>query len=193
LAFGRGALARLVSARVTRSFPRLLGDLARLEAAGALLRLARELVPERVPDVAVYEALSQLLAALDEPDVPAKPLLVAGQTQLLALTGFAPQLSSVRLAASCRRRPTRAVRCDARRSHVPACGGGPDRISSAVRTRLAAVLNGGVDAVIQAAQAGWNAGELREAQHLLALFVAAGAAGSRRGARVIAARQAEAV
>ena len=58
LTFGRGQLARLDAARVTRVFPRLLGDLARLEAAGGLMRLARELLPERVPEPAVFELLS---------------------------------------------------------------------------------------------------------------------------------------
>jgi DNA repair protein RecO (recombination protein O) len=170
LTFGRGALARLVSARVTRSFPCLLGDLARMSAAGVLLRLARDLVPERVPDVGLYDALSEMLSALDDPAVPAKPLQLAAEAHLLALTGFAPMLSAC---AVCGKQPGQGQLAlfDPTRGGLVcrACGGGPERVSSAVRERLIQALAGDV---LDAAGADWSSEELREAERVLTRFVA---------------------
>jgi DNA repair protein RecO len=94
LAIGSGDLSHLQSARVTRAFPRLLGDLERLSAAGALLRLCRDLLPERSPDAEVFDALVSMLEALDRADVPPAALQVAFEIRLLALTGFAPLLAA---------------------------------------------------------------------------------------------------
>ncbi|MET0389000.1 MAG: DNA repair protein RecO [Polyangiales bacterium] len=172
LAFGRGQLARLVSARVTRSFPRLLGDLARLEAAGALLRLVREVVPERVPDLEVYESVAQLLAALDLAEVPARPLRLVAQAHLLALTGFAPLLHAC---VTCGKQPGdgQAAMFDPAQGGVVcrSCGGGPERISGSVRGRLQRALHGDVEAVVAEAGAGWSDAELREADRVLGRFV----------------------
>ena len=80
LAFGRGQLAQLQAARVTRMFPRVLADLAAMQAAGGLMRLARDLMPERVPDADVFETLGESLALLDEaaPERRAKAVAVIG-------------------------------------------------------------------------------------------------------------------
>jgi DNA repair protein RecO (recombination protein O) len=169
LSFGRGALATLVSARVTRSFPRLLGDLQRLQAAGVLLRLARDLVPERVPEPIVYEALADMLVALDEPDMPPKRLQVAAQAQLLSMTGYAPLLTAC---AICGKVPGdgRPALFDPERGGLicRACGGGPERLSFGLRSRLLAALEGDLR---EAAAADWTDVELREAERLLTLFV----------------------
>jgi DNA repair protein RecO (recombination protein O) len=170
LSFGRGALAQLASARVTRSFPRLLGDLSRLEAAGALLRLARDLVPEHVPDESVYEGVAHMLVALDEPALSAKAVQLAAKVHLLALTGFAPQLAAC---AVCGKQPAEgqtALFDPARGGLVcRACGGGPVKVSSNVRAYLGRALDG---EVALAAQADWSDAELREAERALSLFVA---------------------
>jgi DNA repair protein RecO (recombination protein O) len=170
LVFGKGALARLVSAQVTRSFPHLLGDLSRLEAAGALMRLARDVVPERVPDLSVYEALTESLEALDRPELPARPLQVAAQAYLLAVTGFAPLLSACAICGKIPREGQTALFDPARGGVVcRACGGGPERVSAIVRTRLGQAFEG---RVIEAAAADWTQEQQREAERLLSRFVA---------------------
>lgn len=169
LSFGRGALAQLLSARVTRSFPHLLSDLSRMEAAGALLRLARDLVPERVPDLTAYEALCQMLVALDRPELSAKALLVTSQIHLLAVTGFAPLLSACALCGKLPGEGRPALFDPARGGIVcRACGGGPERLSAGVRARLLCAQEGGVE---EAVEAGWSEPELREAERLVSRFV----------------------
>jgi DNA repair protein RecO (recombination protein O) len=171
LSFGRGQLARLDAARVTRVFPRVLSDLPAMEAAGGLMRLARDLMPERVPDEAVFEALSESLVLLDsaEPLRSTKAVAVAGAAQLLALLGFAPMLSEC---VACGKQPgaTQSTLFDPPRGGIVcrACGGGPERMSSKVRALLSFALESPLrDAVEHAAQ-----GELREAERLLSLFTA---------------------
>jgi len=169
LSFGSGALSRLGAARVTRSFPRLLGELPRLDAAGALMRSARQLIPERAPDLAVFDALSQLLVLLDRPELPADALEVAGQAQLLALTGFAPQLTCC---ASCGKvpGPAQAALFEPTRGGIMcrACGGGSQRVAPVVRARLQTALEGAVE---QVASEPWNVLELQEAKQLLSRFL----------------------
>jgi len=173
LAFGRGQLARLDAARVTRVFPRLLSDLARLEAAGALMRLARELLPERVPDEAVFELLCEALALLDESVLPPRALSLASSAQLLALTGFAPHLGGC---VSCGKEPAaeQAALFDPARGGIVcrACGGGPERMSGRARGLLSWALEAPLpEAAERAAES--QAAVLRDAERLLALFSAA--------------------
>jgi DNA repair protein RecO (recombination protein O) len=170
LAFGRGALARLASARVTRSFSHLLAELARMEAAGAILRLTRDLVPEHVPDPIVFEGVCELLALLDDRALSPRPVQLAGQAQLLALTGFAPQLGEC---TGCGRIPGEGQPAlfDPVRGGIVcrACGGGPLRLSSSVRTQLELAFAGHVR---EAAEAAWSEAELREAERALLQFIA---------------------
>jgi DNA repair protein RecO (recombination protein O) len=170
LALGSGDLARFQSARVTRAFPRLLGDLERLTVAGALLRLTRDLVPERMPDEALFDALVNMFEALDRADVPPAALHVAFEIRLLAMTGFAPLLAAC---GRCGKRPTsgRAADFDAERGSVicQSCGGAAQRLHGAVRDRLIAAMDGDV---VEVAQAKWQSDELSEAQRLLDNFVA---------------------
>jgi DNA repair protein RecO (recombination protein O) len=170
LAIGTGDLARLQSARVTRAFPRLLGDLERLSAAGALLRLTRDLVPEHVPDPDLFDALLGMFEALERADVPPAPLHIAFEIRLLALTGFAPLLAAC---GRCGKRPAagRAADFDAMRGSVicQACGGAGQRLHGTVRSRLIAAMDG---EVIEVAQSTWSQEQLGEARHLLDEFVA---------------------
>ena len=171
LSFGRGQLARLDAARVTRMFPRVLTDLAAMEAAGSLMRLARDLMPERVPDEAVFDALSESLLLLDvaAPPPNIKAVAVAGAAQLLALMGFAPMLSAC-VACGKEPGPRQSTLFDPPRGGIVcrACGGGPERMSSKARALLSSAIELPLrEAVEQAAQ-----GELREAERLLSLFTA---------------------
>jgi len=166
---GTGALARLLAARVTRSFPRLLSELPRLEAAGVLMRSARQLIPEHTPDLAVFDALSQLLVLLDRAELPVDALQVAGQAQLLALTGFAPQLTCC---VSCGKVPgsAQAALFEPTRGGIMcrACGGGSQRVTAQVRGHLLTALEGEVE---QVASAAWSELELQEAKRLLSRFL----------------------
>lgn len=168
LTLGRGSLARLEAARVVGVFPRLLADLAALEAAGALLRLARELVPERVPEPEVFEALLSALRTLDS-GAPPRQLRLACEARLLALTGFAPLLCAC---VVCGRRPQteQVVLVDPARGGVVcrACGGGPERLSSAARAALQHALDGGP---LASAGALLESRALSEAERLLSRFI----------------------
>src|SRR4029077_12236429 len=85
-------MGTLVQAQVTRSFPRVLADLARMNAAFAAVVLARELLAEHEPDSAVFATLCALLEALDDEQATPEPLFLCFELRLLALLGFAPRL-----------------------------------------------------------------------------------------------------
>lgn len=171
LGFGKGGLAQLVSARVTRSFPHLLSDLARLEGAGVLLRLARDLVPERVPDADLYDALADMLVSLDQKVLPTKPLQLAAQLHLLQLTGFAPMLSACAVCGKVPGEGRPALFDPARGGLIcRSCGGGPDRLSFTVRTRLLRALED-MEGVLEVALEPWTADELRGSERALSSFI----------------------
>jgi DNA repair protein RecO (recombination protein O) len=168
LAIGRGALSRLETARVTRVFPKLLTNLAALDAAGALLRLARELLPERAPEPDVYDCLVEALELLDLGAAP-RPLQLCCEARMLSLTGFAPMLTAC---VSCGRepKPDQAALLSAARGGIVcrACGGGPERIAGALRQALQEALQGApLDALARMSDA-----QVREGERLLSLFVA---------------------
>lgn len=167
--FGKGALARLEAARVTRVFPRLLSDLAALEAAGALLRLTHELLPEHAPEPEVFDALVEALQWLDG-GAAARPVRLAREARLLALTGFAPLLTAC---VSCGRSPRaeQSAMFDPVRGGLicRACGGGPERICGELRAALQQALDGrpliGLEGQL-------SEPVLREGERLLSRFVA---------------------
>jgi DNA repair protein RecO (recombination protein O) len=169
LSLGRGALARLESARVTKIFPRLLGDLSALEGAGALLRLARDLLPERMPEPDVFDTLVEAFERL-EAGAAARPLRLAAEGRLLAQTGYAPMLGAC---VSCGREPLAAqlVLFDAVRGGVMcrACGGAPERMPAAVRAGLQRALDGAPLDAIPELQA---PDTLHRAERLLSQFIA---------------------
>ena len=168
LAPSRGALSRLLAARVTRAFPTLLTNLAALEAAGALLRLARPLVPERVPEPELFDGLVEALEQLDQGAAP-RPLQVCSQARMLAQTGFAPMLTAC---VSCGREPHagQATLLSVARGGIVcrACGGGPERLAGRLRQALQAALEGAPLGSL----ASMPDAEVREAERLLSLFVA---------------------
>jgi DNA repair protein RecO (recombination protein O) len=170
LAIGSGELARLQSARVTRAFPRLLGNLERLSAAGAVLRLSRDLLPERSPDEAIFDALLAMLDALDQAEIAVEPMRLACELRLLTLAGFAPLLAAC---GRCGKRPAqgRAADFDAASGSIvcQACGGAGQRLRGVVRERLIGALDGHC---VEVAQAGWSSDELDEARRLVENFTA---------------------
>jgi DNA repair protein RecO (recombination protein O) len=170
LVLGSGELARLVSARVVRSFGILLGDLTRMSTAGALLRLARELIPERAPDEDLFDELVGMLAALDDASVPPATYRIAFELRLLALTGFAPLLSACGV---CGKQPPtgKAAEFDPMRGSLlcRACGGASQHLRAELRLRMQAALEG---QTLQVAKTAWSAEDQQIAQRLLELFIA---------------------
>jgi DNA repair protein RecO (recombination protein O) len=170
LAIGSGDLARLQSARVMRIFPGVLCDLERMSVAGALLRLGRDLVAERVADEALFEEFVGMLELLERADVIPAALHLAFEIRLLAITGFAPLLSACGV---CGKVPTagRAAEFDPARGCLvcQACGGAPLPLRGAVRARLVEAMQG---SVLSVAQLAWQPTEREEAERLLENFVA---------------------
>lgn len=169
LSTGRGALSRLEAARVTRVFPRLLTNLAALDAAGTLLRLARDILPERAPEPEVFDSLIEALELLDG-GVPARPVVVCCQARILALCGYAPMLWAC---VSCGREvpPARTALFDVARGGIVcrACGGGMERMPAPLRLAIMSAFEG---AALDALCDELSDAQLREAERLLSLFIA---------------------
>jgi DNA repair protein RecO (recombination protein O) len=166
---GRGALGVLAEAQVTRAFPRVLGDLARMHAGFAGLELLRELTAEREPEDAVFATAVALLAALELDESAPEHVLLCFEARLLGLTGFSPRLDRCGLCGKSAD-AGRAGLFDARLGHLTcrACGGAAQRLSGATRARL--MRAAGPD-WIAAARGEWPRAELGEARAALREFV----------------------
>lgn len=134
-------LGTLVEAHARRAFPRILADLARMGAAGAVLELVRDAVPERETDAPVYLTTAAALEALDVEDAVPLALVTCFHARLLGLLGFALRLDAC---GQCGRRPEsrQASLFDPREGRLVcrACGGASQRISADARARLARAL-----------------------------------------------------
>ena len=141
LSFGQGDLGELHAASVTRAFPVLLRDLARMTAAGAALELVREVMPERTPDPSVFACTIAMFDALSQEALATAPLALAFRAHVMGLAGFAPRLSACGV---CGKRPARgqAAELDPVRGFVVcrACGGAAHRLSGAMRELLICAL-----------------------------------------------------
>jgi DNA repair protein RecO (recombination protein O) len=166
---GRGPLGVLERAEVTRAFPRVLSNLARLHAGFAALELLRELSPEHEPDHAVFATAVAFLGALDAGEIEPERALLCFEARLIALCGFAPRLDRCGLCGKLAD-PPRAALFDPRLGHLVcrACGGAPYRLSGSLRARL--VRAAGPE-WIDAARGEWQASELGEARAALREFV----------------------
>lgn len=166
---GRGALAQLVQAEVTRAFPRVLSDLGRLHAGFAGLELLRELCPEHEPDDSVFSTAVALLGALDAGQADAERLLLCFESRLLALCGFAPRLDRC---GQCDKHaePARAALFDPRLGHLVcrACGGASYRLAGAVRSTL--MRAAGAEWIAAAAD-DWKQSDLADARSALRTFI----------------------
>lgn len=136
------ALGTLVDAHVRRAFPRILGDLGRMGAAGAALELVREAVPEHQPDPSVYLTTAAAIEALDAEDAEPLAVLACFHARLMALVGFAPRLDACGV---CGKRPGRAQASlfDPREGHLVCrgCGGATHRLAADARERLMRALS----------------------------------------------------
>ncbi len=94
LGAGRGQLARLAGATVTRANAGILTSLERMGAAGAALTWTRELGVDGQPDPDVFALVHEVLADLAAPGVHARKRVLVFQARLLALHGLAPQLDA---------------------------------------------------------------------------------------------------
>lgn len=86
---GRGDLFTLKRAELGQVWRGVLGDLDRIEAGAASLRLVRELCGPRSPDPALFLALLQYLTLLDHVGDPARSALVLFVVHLLSRVGLA--------------------------------------------------------------------------------------------------------
>jgi DNA repair protein RecO (recombination protein O) len=166
---GRGALGVIERAEVTRAFPRVLSDLARLHAGFAALELLRELSPEHEPDPAVFATAVALLGTLEDGESEPEAALLCFEARLLALVGFSPRLDRCGLCSKSAD-AARAGLFDPRLGHLVcrACGGAPYRLSGAARARL---LRAASAEWIDAARGEWKASELGETRAALREFV----------------------
>ena len=170
LSLGAGELATLARAEITRSFGQVLGDLGRMEVAGAALALVREVHAARVPEVRSFLGTLQFLTLLDHEPDPARAALLAFALRTLALAGIAPRL------AECGRsgEPVpagRAAYFDPGLGAVVArrFGGGPFLLSGEVRARL---IDAQSDAWLEVARAPWEPEALNGARCALSAFIA---------------------
>jgi DNA repair protein RecO (recombination protein O) len=134
---GRGTLGLLRQASVTRTFPRLLGDLARMAAGFSGLELVRELSSEHDEDASVFSTVLAFLGALDAPEATPAMLSLCFEVRLLALQGFGPRLYEC---GSCGKRPGSAQSglFDPMHGHLVCreCGGAPYRLAGELREAL---------------------------------------------------------
>ena len=169
IAASRGGLARLESATIQRAFPKLLGDLARMTTAGAMLGLVRELTPDAMADPEAFEDTVQLLAALDSAEIPERALSVCFRLQQLARAGFSPRLHAC---GACGKQPQpgRATDFDARRGYIvcQACGGGAYRLRASAREAWLRAAEGDF---LGAAQLEWPDEDLDVSSRALEAFI----------------------
>ena len=168
---GRGELATLTSAQLQTPFVRLLGDLARMNAAFSGLELLRALSPDHEPDAAVFAHACELFAQLDAGELPAEPLGLCFAWRLLALAGMAPRLDRCGLCGKAPR-PEQAAELDVLQGHLVCrqCGGAPHRLHAALRARLSQALT---VAWADAASADLPLSELASARRVLDAYIEA--------------------
>lgn len=168
---GRGDLATLKRAELKLPFLRLIGELDRMDAAGAALALVREAHAPRVPDAALFAAAVQYLTVVDHEGDPQRSLLLAFALRVLALMGIAPRL------AECGRSGD-SVPEDKAAYFDPAMGavvsrrfgGGPFLFSAETRARLIAAQR---DDWLNGARAEWDDEALKAARMGMAGFLRA--------------------
>ena len=117
-------MVTLKEARLARARLGIAGDLAALDAAGLLLRWARQLCPPRTPEPAAWVTLTGFLDALDQGAAHPRVELAAAALRLLADVGYGLDLE--RCVGCGRARPAgKPAYVDAARGGVvcTACGG----------------------------------------------------------------------
>lgn len=147
-------VGRLVEARLERVRSRLTGSLARLEAAGQLLRWIRRACPPQIPEPSVYALATHALEALDGAGVvePASELATFGVSLLDALGWGLDLEACVACGRACPLSSPASI--DPTRGGLVcrACGGARRVLSSRTRLALLAARNEG--APLELADAG---------------------------------------
>jgi DNA repair protein RecO (recombination protein O) len=168
LVAGKSGLGRLESASILRAFPTLLGDLARMNAAGAGLGLLRELIPEAVPDRDVFEDAVQLLEALDAGESSERALKVCFELAQLARAGWSPGLEACGVCGKAPRGSPGDF--DARRGYLvcQACGGAAYRLRAGLREVWRQACEGDFRA---AAATEWTPEDLDISERAVAAFI----------------------
>ncbi|NMC69777.1 MAG: DNA repair protein RecO [Myxococcales bacterium] len=164
------ALRPILEAQVVRPHLRLPRDLPCYAAAGLLVEVAREALPEEQPEPDAFDALAEALDRLDEGPFGWGELLAA-EMRLLAPLGLAPRLGSC-LSCGAPAPPRRAACFDVARGGVICrrCGGAERTISGEARERmLAALAPLAGEAAPPAPDAG--PGPLHDAQRILVEFL----------------------
>lgn len=135
-------LGTLTGAHARRAFPRILADLRRMGAAGAMLELVRETVPDREADPLAYLTTAAALEAFDAEAVDPLGLLACFHARLMVLGGFSPRLD---VCGVCGKRPgrTQSSLFDPREGRLVcrACGGATHRLGAEARERLLRALS----------------------------------------------------
>lgn len=167
---GKSELFTLKRAEIVRVFPALLGDLARMDVAGAALMLLREAHAAHVPDVQAFVATLQYLTLLEHEPDETRAALLAFAMRVLALSGLAPRL------ATCGR-SEEPVPAGKAAYFDPALGaliskrfgGGPFLLSWPVRERLLLAQS---EQWLAAARMPWQDEVLASARCALSAFIA---------------------
>lgn len=168
---GRGELMTLKRAEIERSFPSILGDLARMESAAAALVLLRELHPPRVPDTPLFVAGLQYLTLVDLEGDATRAGLLAFAVRGLALAGLSPRFDVCGRSGE----PVpegRPAYFDPKLGALVSrrFGGGPFLFSAETRRRL---LQSQTEHWVRVAREPWEAEALQGARAALAAFLAA--------------------
>ena len=141
VALGKGEVGRLSQAIIKQAFPKILKSLARMSAAGLALELVRDAVPVRAADARVFHATTTMFETCEEVDGTERELVLAFASRLVAVLGFAPQLSTC---GRCGKEAPRdkSAYFDPRMGSVVcrACGGGPLHLSAEARARMLASI-----------------------------------------------------
>lgn len=134
------ALRPILEAQPVRPHLHLPRDLPCYAAAGLLVEVAREALPEEAPEPEAFDALAEALDRLDEGPFSWGALLAA-EMRLLAPLGLAPRLGSC-LSCDTPAPPGRAAYFDVARGGVVCrrCGGAERTISGEARERMLAAL-----------------------------------------------------
>jgi DNA repair protein RecO (recombination protein O) len=171
LAPSRGELYTLERAELVRAFVAILGDLDRMDAAGAALSLCRTAQEVRVANAAAFLALVQFLQVVDHEGDPDRSRLLAFTMRFLAASGLAPRLdvcgrSGLPVPAH------KSAYFDPALGAVVArrAGGGPFLLSGPTRARLLASAS---EHWLTTAREPWEPESLRTARAAVAAFVSA--------------------
>jgi DNA repair protein RecO (recombination protein O) len=168
LGLGRGEIGRLAEARVVRAFPGILADLSKMSLAAAGLELVREATPEREPpDRRLLPTVVRFFELVE--GSAAEELRLAFTLRLLALLGLSPNLE--RCGRCGRPAPDgKAALFEPGLGAIVcrACGGGPLKLTGALRRRLAAAGTRRWDALAGEA---WPAEERRTAARAVDAFL----------------------